>query len=266
MTFYRQLFHLTYLVGTLSLYSSASIAQTINVYSYHLDPPFHLEASSTDLTVEFISRLNQVESEHKFKLIVINRPELNRKLIDQEPYLILWANPIWFKSKDKNVMATNNIFWDADIWVSHQSNPVSYNVPSDLIGRHIGGRYGYFYQGVTQLIKSKKIKATFQRSDMENAKVLLEKKIDAFVMSRSSYLYWKAINQDTSKYSVSISPHDAYQRHVLVSQHNQFLLPMLNKFISELKLDESWNNKMKLLGVDALVEPMELELNELLEY
>jgi ABC-type amino acid transport substrate-binding protein len=263
---YRRLLKTISFFVIVNLYSAPSLAQTFNVYSYHIDPPFQLESDRVDLTADFITRLNQWQNKHVFKLQLISRPDLNQKLIDNEPYLILWANPLWFKSKDKHVMATEHIFWDADVWVSHRSRPVKYTQPSDLIGKHIGARRGYYYHGVTQLINNHKIQATRQVNDKLNADMLMKKKIDAFVMSRSSYLYWEARKKNTSDFYVSISPHDAYQRRILVSQSNQHLIPLLNSFISETKNNADWKQRMGEFGVNSLVEPMELELNELLEY
>lgn len=250
----------------LILFSSFSLGKTANVYSYHIDPPFYLEGQSVDLTRVFVAKLNKWQDKHTFKLVVIDRPTLNQKLIDDEPYLILWANPIWFKSKDKKVSATTNIFWDADIWISHRDKPIKYSEATDLLGKHIGGRNGYFYKGVTPLVRSGKISATLQDNDDENYTQLMQGEIDAFVMSRSSYLYWKATNKDTSKLVVSLSPHDAYKRHLLVSKSNQDLTPLLNDFIVSLKNNSKWTRHMKEWGVGTLVDPIELDLDELMDY
>ena len=250
----------------LSLFANLSLAKQVSVYSYHIDPPFYLEGQSVDLTRAFVAKLNKWQDQHTFQLMVIDRPSLNQKLIDDEPYLILWANPLWFKSKDPQVSATTNIFWDADIWVSHKDNPIKYSEPTDLIGKRIGGRNGYFYKGVTPLIRSGKTSATLKNNDDLNYTQLIEGNIDAFVMSRSSYLYWKATNKDTSKLVVSLSPHDAYKRHLLVSKDNQDLIPLLNDFIVSLKSNTKWNRNMKVWGVGTLVDPIELDLDELMDY
>ena len=241
-------------------------AKTIQLYSYHIDPPFQLKNQTTDLSRSLVEKLNQWQQDRVFELLVLSRTEINKIISSGKPYLLLWANPLWFRSKDPNVQASKNIFWDADIWVSNRTHPVDYALPKDLIGKHIGARKGYYYKGITPLIKEGKIKASLVSNDAKNYQQLVSKKVEAFVMSRSSYLYWKASEIDVTGFNTSLSPHDAYKRHILVSQHYETLLPMLNQFIEQLKNNADWNSRLKKWGVQSLVEPIELDLDELMDY
>lgn len=241
-------------------------SQTINIYTYHLDPPYKLDHQASDLSRIFVDKLNQWQKKVIFNLVEIRRPELNQLIVNDHPYLILWANPIWFKSKDQNVMATKNIFWDADIWISSNFHPINYSEPDDLLGKTIGGREGYFYKGVTPLIKQNKITAQLSLNDYDNYKKLLRRDIDVFVMSRSSYLYWGATGLHTKDLNVALSPHDAFERKLLLSDHYVEMKPLLDEFIELLKQDKHWLHTLKTWGIDKLINPIELELEELKIY
>lgn len=240
-----------------------SQAQTYKIYSYHSDAPFHLPKESRDLSRAWVQSFNKLNSEIQLELIQITRPKLNDIVKSGESYLILWANPLWFKSKDKNVSSTDVIFWDADIWLSNKAAPVKYETPQDLVGLTIGGRTGYYYKGVNELVAEQKISRINQDTDFKNTENLKNKKIDAFVMSRSSYLYWETTDFDIQPFYTAISAHDAYTRHILLSSDNQHLMPVLNKTIKTLKEDGIWQLQLIMWGVKDLVNPFELDLDEL---
>lgn len=240
-----------------------SQAKTYQIYSYHTDAPFYLPTEPHDLSRAWVQNFNKLNSDVQLELIQIPRPELNDLVKSGKPYLILWANPLWFKSKDKHVSATDVIFWDADIWLSNKSKPVKYESPEDLIGLTIGGRTGYFYKGVNALVDQKKIKHIDQSNDLKNADNLINKNIDAFVMSRSSYLYWETTDIDVQPFYSAISAHDAFTRHILLSKSNKHLLPLLNQTIRTLKDDAIWDLQLIMWGVNDLVNPFELDLDDL---
>lgn len=240
--------------------------QTYTIYSYHNDSPFAIKNHPIDLTELLVERFNHWSPNIKLSLTRIGRPALNAIVEAKEPYLILWANAIWFKRRDSNVSSSEPIFWDADIWVSRQSNPVEYTVPEDLKGLTIGGRKGFFYKGVNTLTEQGITQRIDQTSDQLNLESLLKSQIDAFVMSRSSWLYWYEHDDVKAQLYVAISPHDAFTRHILISKQNQHLTETINQFIVSLGHDEVWQNALELWGVKELISPFELELDELPEY
>jgi|GEM_PF-2653059 len=251
------------LVLCLLLVASVSQAKSYKIYSYHTDAPFYLPNQSSDLSRAWVQSFNRLNSDTQLELIQIPRPKLNALVKSGKPYLILWANALWFKSKDKNIRTTDVMFWDADIWLSNKNDQVNYESPKDLIGLTIGGRTGYYYKGVNELVAQEKITRIDQSTDIKNAESLIAKKIKAFVMSRSSYLYWQTTDMDIQPFYTAISAHDAFTRHVLVSSDNQHLIALINKTIKTLKLDSDWQAKLIKWGVTDLVNPFDLELNEL---
>ena len=255
----------------LVLVSSNALGKTaIPVYAYHSDPPFHLPHISIDLSRALVDSLNRYNRQHDieqhYRLVLIERPELNTLVESGQPYIIIWANKLWFQRLDPDVRSSKAVFWDADVWISLPPNPVRFTVPKDLIGKRIGGRKGYFYKGVTPLIGAGDIEALDSLSDNANLTLLNEGKVDAFVMSRSSLLYWFANGFDAKQVFVAQSPHDAFTRHMLFSQHYDVLATQIDAFLNFIETDTRWQSKLKFWGVDSLTSPFELELDELIQY
>ncbi len=244
--------------------SSGAQANPLPIYTYHIDPPFHVENATDDLSVHWVKHFNEYQDQIKLTLVTIDRPALNKLIEAGQPYMILWANPLWFKSRDADVQASAPIFWDADIWISRANAKLAYAGPEDLIGRTMGGRKGYFYKGVNSLVDAGKVVRVDATSDGDNLKRLRAGKLDVFVMSRSSFLFWQAQQTvDTSQLYVAISAHDAFTRHVLLSKEHQNLLPLLNQFLADLDRNSDWQADLVRWGIKDLANPFDLELNEL---
>ncbi len=240
------------------------------IYSYHNDPPFHLPNQSSDLSRAFIEsfngylRANNVE--RQFTLVNIDRPSLNNIVKSGKPYLILWANQLWFKKHDAQVKTSWPIFWDADVWVSQKQKPIAYEAPDDLLGKTIGVRKGFYYKGITPLIAEGKIKVMEGESYQAGLDRLMGDQVGAFVMSRSSLLYWFSTDFDATSVFIAQSPHDAFTRNLLYSRHYLPLVLTLEKFLVALGENDQWQRKLKFWGVDSLPTPIELELEELIQY
>ena len=242
---------------------NSALGKTYTVYSYHVDPPFFMPDKPRDLSRAWIAKFNSHYPDIQFQLKQIKRPDLNKRIMKGEPYLILWANPIWFKSKDKQVQASKPIFWDADIWISQRNKPLIYESPSNLLGKTMGGRHGYFYKGVNPLADEGKITRINQNNDYDNYLKLLAGDIDVFVMSRSSYLYWQSTEIDTTMLHHAVNAHDAYTRHLLYSSNYFAISQFVDQFIENIGRDASWKQLLTNWGVENLVNPFELELEDL---
>lgn len=240
------------------------------IYSYHNDPPFYLPNQSTDLSRAFVGSLNTYLKANKinrqFSLQNIERPALNKIVASGQPYLILWANRLWFTRLDSEVKSSWSIFWDADIWVSSKESPFKYETPNDLLGKTIGVRKGFYYKGVTPLIRQAKVKAIEGKSYNDSLGRLERKEVDVFVMSRSSLMFWLANGFDVRSIFIAQSPHDTFTRNLLYSPHYHSFASTLEGFLSDLVKDELWQSRLRFWGVDRLTTPIELELEELIHY
>ena len=102
--FMRIGYHLLVIIALLS--SSNIWSATFDIYSYHSDPPFRLNNQTTDLSRAWVQQFNKLHDDVKLNLVFISRPELNKRLEAKQPYLILWANPIWFASTNLRMSST----------------------------------------------------------------------------------------------------------------------------------------------------------------
>ncbi|GGO67352.1 substrate-binding periplasmic protein [Bowmanella pacifica] len=243
---------------------AAGPAQRV-IYTYHADPPFYLPEQPTDLSRAWVTRFNQFQSEVHLQVKHIARAQLNGLIESGQSYLVLWANPLFFQSKDPALLASEAIFWDADILVSRVDNPVEYHHPTDLTGLRLGGRQGFYYRGINELVAQEKLTRQDAVDDYQNYQRLLNKQIDAFIMQRSAFCYWQGNGLNAALLYVAEEPHDAYSRHVLASVDNQDVLSAINAFIRAEKADPQWRALLMKWGVEGLMNPFELELEELLE-
>ena len=243
--------------------SAMAVASSYTIYVYHDDAPYSIPADTTDISREWVKQANARQQQIKLELKHIDRPILNSMVESGQPYIILWANELWFKFRDKNVKSSRVIFWDADTLVSLLHNPISYHNPKELIGLRVGARYGHYYSDLNQLFKEDKVHRIDARSSLENYLKLKNGIISAFLDGRSTILYMQKKLVFSRELFVSSNPQDAYSRHVLVSKHYEWMLPTLNRVIDEMNNDREWQSKMEQWGLSELVNPFELDLKEL---
>jgi hypothetical protein len=244
--------------------SAFAFSASVAVYVYHDDAPFFIQAE-TDLSEQWVAAFNQKQTEIELKLQRIKRPELNAIVETHKPYLILWANQLWFKHRDKGVLSSDPIFWDADTLVSSQKNAIKYHQATDLEGLNIGVREGHFYSDLAPLFKAGFVHRVDAKSSFQNYEKLKTDKVDAFIDSRSTIIYMQKQKTLTSEFYVSITPQDAFSRNVLASEHYEAFLPLINKTITAMKKDKAWQDTMSYWGLRHLVDQFELELKELNE-
>ena len=241
-----------------------AFSQSVAVYVYHDDAPYRID-ERVDLSQQWVNQFNQQQSSIHFEIQHIERPILNSVVESGQPYIILWANALWFKRRDPNVLSSEVLFWDADTLVSLVDNPIDFNHAEQLQGLKIGARFGHYYSDFDPLFKSGRITRVDAKSSPENYQSLLAGKIDGFLDSRSTIAYLQKNKVAGSNIYVSLNPQDAYSRHILVSKHNKILLPLINKVILEMKNDQAWQVKLESWGATKLVNPFELDLQELNE-
>ncbi|WP_102795892.1 substrate-binding periplasmic protein [Bowmanella denitrificans] len=247
--------------------SIPAMAQAIEhtIYTYHSDPPFYLPEQPSDLSRAWVDRFNLSQEQIKLRLLHIERAALNQLIEQGKPYLILWANPVFFHGRDAAMQASEAIFWDADILLSRADSPLEYHVPADLIGLRLGARRGFYYKGINELVEQGKITRLDVDTDNQNYRRLLSNDIDVFIMQRSAYYYWRVNGLDVDLLYVAKEPHDGYSRHVLGSAQQAQVLQQINRFIRDSHDNPNWRAQLMKWGVEGLMNPFELELEELME-
>lgn len=245
--------------------SLAHASETYPIYVYHDEAPYQINGS-TDLSHNWVAAINLQQATFQLALTHINRTKLNGLVESGQPYLILWANSLWFKGRDPALLSSRVIFWDADTLVSRVEKPYELNDFTTLAGLRIGTRRGHFYANLEGMFNAGPIKRVDAQTSLINYQRLFNNEIDGFLDSRSSILYTQKKIQNVAKLHVSSHPQDAYSRHVLLSKHYAWLLPTLNKAIVNMQQDPAWQQQLKQWGLEGLINPFELELNELKQF
>jgi len=229
----------------LSFLSSSSYAnkEQITIYAYHLKPPYIISIEEKmGLYFDFSRYLNSKAGPYQFQTsfmprkrieIYLNRGELNGILIG--------VNPVWFKDKAKTKYSwTSTIFEDQDEVVSHAEAPVEYHGPKSLKGLSLGGVLGFYYFGITEAVHAGEIKPTYLEDESSVLQMLIYKRIDTGIVSRSTLDYLVKENDWQDRFHISSIPHDKYSRHILLPLKYSKLYKYIESIIVNINEDPMW--------------------------
>ena len=235
--------YLTIIVLLLFVVSPSQAKQTVSVYHYHTKPPLvtNLEAKQ-GLYYDFTRYLNTHTSKYHFEAVFVPRKRLERMLNDEKLQgVLLGVNPVWFNDKQEvNYLWTGKIFTDRDEVVSLATNPIEFDIPDSLHGKTFGGVRGFYYYGISELVNSNKIEHIETVKEVDLFYMLLNKRIDAAVISRSTYDYLVKKNSWQSKFHLSEIPHDIYDRRMLVPKYLAEIFNELGPIVNKLPQDKNW--------------------------
>jgi polar amino acid transport system substrate-binding protein len=233
----------------LLLASAASTADEVKLYAYHLKPPYIIDAEKgTGLYFELAKRLNQLQTQHRYKTVYLPRKRLE-SLLEQEQLdgLVLGVNPHWFNDASQHRYGWSH-GWinDRDIVISRSDQPIPYSRPESLIGKRVGLSIGYYYVGVNELAD----KGQLTRENSANESLTLEKlvrgQVDAMIITQRTlnHLY-KQHPEYVGKLFTATVPHDTYERMILLPKAQQALVPVLNQSLAKLAEDPHWQALLK---------------------
>jgi len=233
----------------LSFLSSSSYAnkEQVTIYAYHLKPPYIISVEEkTGLYFDFSRYLNSKAGPYQFQTrfmprkrleIYLNRGELNGILIG--------VNPVWFKDKAKTkYLWTSTIFQDQDEVVSHAEAPFEYLGPKSLKGLSLGGVLGFYYFGITEVVEAGGIKQTDLKSESSVLQMLLYKRIDTGIVSRSTLDYLVKENGWQGQFHKSSIPHDKYSRHILLPLKYAKHYKYIESIIVNMNDDPMWQKML----------------------
>jgi len=249
-----------------------SQSTVVPVYQYHNWAPFYFQSGDDNagFALTFMEQLNKYfeknypELNVRFELYPVTRDELNGLLKQKQQGLLLWANELWFKRLFKRpyFSATQPIYWDNEAVVSLGSSPVEYSKPESLISKKVAGIEGFYYHGVDELVTQGKIERVNTNNDRINLEKLVDGKVDAVLITQTVFNYVLPGFADVDFYQAS-TPQDAYSRHILMTPDYADYESALNAYISSLPNNPVWAKTLSSYGLDDLVLPFSLDLNEL---
>lgn len=236
----------------LALFSCLNIAsEQIPIWSYYESPPFGISEDKSDLTSFLANYLsNQSEGKWSFVAKYLPRTRLNKYLDEKQKGTVIWANPIWFgDKKEQRYDWTNSVVLGRNEIVSLQKNAVPYQEPASLSGKRFGGVRGHRYIGIDDLVKNGTINRKDSASFEKNFLKLLNKRVDVILIPRGELFYLMKKNKAEDKIYIATSPHQTYQRKILVTKNLPKVRDFINTQLTTLAENNKWITLLKSAGI-----------------
>ncbi|TWX57639.1 transporter substrate-binding domain-containing protein [Colwellia hornerae] len=216
----------------------------VNVYVYHLKPPFITDLKNEQgLYYDFSVFLNSESKKYSFKTVFIPRKRIDH-MIKQEKLngVLLGVNPIWFKDKAENkYLWTSTVFTDQDEVISLKNKPIEYSDPSSLENIAFGGVRGFYYYGINELVAKKRINRIDTISEQALLNMLISKRIDSAIISQSTFDYITRQSKNRDLFHLSLNPHDRYVRKVMVLPKDSAIFEDIELIIQKMKDNKVWS-------------------------
>ena len=229
------------LFALLSLYCGAQ--QRVEVWSYHLSPPFMLD-DQQGLSHAFVDMLNKDPGNHdrfRFELVELPRKRVDERLAQRRPGVLLWATPSFFNPKQTaHGKWSQPLLIDQQDFVSLPDAPFDYEGPESLHGLVLGGVLGHRYRALEADIASGKIVRQDVRTDAQNIEKLLSGRINTLLIPRSTFLYYRKEQRLRDLY-ISTTPLYQFARHVLINGAlDEAVVRYLEEFLHVLPDNPEW--------------------------
>ncbi len=237
------------LIGSVASFSLR--AEVFTLYTYHDKPPYYhnqnAQAHEQSIYEDFVAYLNEKQKELKVELFFKPRKRLENQL--KEGQLnggIIGVNPLWFDDQEKKKFLWSSAFMlDKDVVVTQKGNLFAYRHPNDLVGLRLALSRGLYYWGITELAVNKKIIVYETGSDVQNLEMVLLGRVDATITSMLTFNYFSKNKFSPADFSVLETPHDQYERMVLIPQHYERAHHTLESIIRKASDDPEWQNRLK---------------------
>ena len=193
--------------------------QRVEVWSYHLSPPFTLE-DRQGLSAAFVELLNEEPANDRrfhFELIELPRKRLDMRLADNRPGVLLWVAPRFLShAQTARGRWSRPLLDDQQVVISRSRQPIDYEGPQSLHGLAFGGLLGHLYAGLDADVASGRIRREDVASDLQNIEKVGSGRVDAALVPRSTLLYYRKAKRFDGLY-VAPTPLYSFHRHLLMT-------------------------------------------------
>lgn len=237
------------LLGMFWLVCAPAAADEIVLYAYHLKPPYLIDRNKqAGLYYDLARYLNQHVSGHTFKTVYLPRKRLETDLENGRLHgLVVGVHPTWFRDAARTRYLWSPPFMtDEDVVVSLHSDPVQYDGPESLAGKHLGLSFGYYYYGVDELVKSGRIARDDAVSEEASLDKLARKRVDATIITRRTLDYMLRHRADwQQQFYVARKPHDAFERMILIPREFSSAAPAITHALAAILQDPAWQKVLR---------------------
>ena len=224
-------------------------ATEVILYAYHLKPPYIVDREKgVGLYYDLARYLNEHVPGYTFRTVYLPRRRLEHDLeLGRLNGLVVGVNPNWFKDEARTrYMWTPPILHDDDIVVSLKTRPVKYEGPESLVGKHVGLAMGYYYFGVDELVRANRVRRDDAISEEASLEKLLRERVDAAIVTRRTLDFLLRRHPDwQGRFYVAHTPHDSFDRMVLVPKEFGYLMPDLNAALGPILHDPEWQGMVQ---------------------
>jgi hypothetical protein len=208
----------------------------VKAYSYQRAAPFVRDEARRDgLNFALVEALNAELETARLELELLPRRRLDREMREPEfEGLVLLVAPHWFGDPEmRQFLWSEPLLEDANLVVSHRDRPIHYRSVVSLNDRVVGGIQGYRYEGVDLRAKAGWLRRVDVGDEQDLLKLLGMRSVDAIFISRLCFEELAAGNR--SLWHVADTPHQRYQRRLLMSPSLSWLKPELERAIVRLR-------------------------------
>lgn len=231
-------------VATLAVSSVATTvwAETVNLYTYHLSPPF-VSGKGEGLTYDLAGYLTEKSGgKYQFEVKELPRKRLNAVIESDDAGVVPWVMPAWFGDKDQTKhLWTEGFFPDGNALLSPASAPIEFDGDVEsLHGLTMGGARGHTYQDIDAAVEAGKIKRQDAEGIEPNLKKLAAGRVDFVSAADSASRYLVAQMGFGDKIHFSGTPHTEYNRRFLVMQALPEVQSFLSGVVAAMPQDAKW--------------------------
>ncbi|WP_348983402.1 PAAT family amino acid ABC transporter substrate-binding protein [Pseudomonas oligotrophica] len=230
-------------------------AEHIDVWSYHLSPPFHT-ADGQGLSAAFVELLNRHPlnaGRFAFALRELPRKRLDLQLRRGQPGVVLWASPRFFAEADAPQRWSRPLLLDRQDVISLRERPVEYRAPASLAGLRLGGVLGHRYLDLEGEIAAGRIRREDVQGDLQNLHKLLAGRLDIALMPRSAWLYYSRQGVAAQTLHASAQPLYFIERRLLCSAAlSAEACDWLQQRAAELPGEASWHELLDRHGLKPI--------------
>lgn len=185
---------------------------------------------------DLLRKLNAAAGQTRFALRFQPRARLERDLkAGQLRGAILGVNPVWFNDAERQrYYWTDPIFHDRDLVISRRNDPFQYGQDS-LVGRTVCYVRGYFYDGITQWVRSGDLTLFPVPKEDVIFHSLDQSRCDFGIISESMYAYLRQTGEVVNEYFIADQPQAEYDRMILVPLNQPALFHELQQYLQHIK-------------------------------
>lgn len=229
--------------------------QRVEVWSYHLSPPFTLEGKQ-GLSAAFVALLNEEpanDRRFRFELVELPRKRLEMRLAVNRPGILLWVAPR-FLSHEQTARGrwTRPLLDDQQDVISRNRQPVDFDGPQSLHGLAFGGLLGHRYAGLDADVDNGRIRREDVASDLQNLEKVSSGRIDATLVPRSTLLYYRQTKRFDELYVAPAALY-SFRRHLLMtSSLSRPATEYVRKVVETLPTNPRWLALLERYGLESL--------------